>query len=272
MTPTIAVAQMNCRLGQVEANQDRIGDLARRVGEREPDIVCFPELATSGYSLNERWRVLAQPIPGSTTEVLGQIASEFGFYLIAGIAERDTESNRIFNSAVLMNPKGDVVGVYRKVHLCGKERRYLTPGNQFPVFGTRIGTIGIGICYDLEFPEVARILAMKGARILFFPSAQDKPFQKHLDAFIHTRAAENGVFVAFSNRIGREGTTTFCGGSRIVSPECSLLAQSGGSEAVAAARVDFAIFSKERKRVPYLHHRVPSAYRALANSGAPSPR
>lgn len=264
MNPKVAVAQMNCRLGDVQANLRRINKLAQIVSKREADIVCFPELATTGYSLNEKWPDFAEPIPGATTDKLSQIANEFGLYLIAGMPERDSQSARIFDSAVLIDPAGVVLGVYRKVHLWNLERTYFTPGGEFPVFRTRIGTFGIGICYDLEFPEPARIMALNGAELIFFCSAQMKPFERQVSVYVQSRATENGVFVCFSNRIGHEGQTVFFGRSQIVSPGCRILARARASETFVAMRINLTDISRERERLPYLEHRVPSAYGLLA--------
>jgi predicted amidohydrolase len=121
------------------------------------------------------------------------------------MVERGSISNQIFNTAVLIDPEGELVGLHRKVHLWSSERRYFRPGNEFPVFRIKIGRVGIGICYDLDFPETARILALSGAQIVFFPSAYMKPYERQADVYVQSRAAENGIYVAFSNRIGREG-------------------------------------------------------------------
>jgi predicted amidohydrolase len=261
VNPKIAVAQLNCRLGAVQVNLRRIEDRARSAWKREVDVLCFPELATTGYSLREKWVDLAEPIPGPTTERLGRMAREFGLYLIAGLSER--ASNRIFNSAVLMSRQGDLAGVYRKVHLWDAERRYFTAGRRFPIFRTEIGAVGIGICYDLEFPESARIMAISGAQIIFFPSAEMRPFEKKVDIYVQSRAAENRVFVCLSNRVGREGQTVFFGHSQIVSPAPHILAQARTSEKLAVARINLADISKEKERLPYLEQRVPTAYGRL---------
>jgi predicted amidohydrolase len=259
----IATAQIRCKLGDVKANLSKMEKMANAVRKREVDIVCFPELVTCGYSLFEKWIDVAETIPGPTTTKLGRIANELGLYLIAGMSERDQASNRIYNSAVLIGPHGDLVGVYRKVHLWDMERKYFTPGDQFPVFNTRIGTIGMAICYDLEFPESSRIMAIKGAQILFFPSAEMRPFEKQVDIYLQSRASENGVFVVFSNRVGREGKTVFFGRSQIVSPACRVLARVAQTQQVAVASIRLTDISRERKRLPYIKQRVPKVYAAL---------
>ena len=261
MKPAVSVAQMNCKLGKPDTNLNTIREIARRAVRSEPDILCFPELATTGYSLNARWRKFSETVPGATTERLASIAREYGFHLVCGIPELDAKSRRIFDSSILFGPDGDVVGVYRKVHLWNFERRYFTPGNRFKVFKTKIGKIGLGVCYDLEFPESARALALEGAEIIIYSSAQPHPMETHVDTYIRSRAGENCVYVCHSNRIGKEGGTMFFGHSQIVSPDCRVLAKLGGKQGFATARLDLGMIQKlSRSKLPYLKQRVPSAY------------
>ena len=266
MNATVAVTQLKCKLSDVEVNLRRMRDLAQKAGRKRVDVLCFPELVTTGYSLGQKWIDLAEPIPGPTTEKLGQIASDLGSYLIAGMSERDPQSDRVFDSAVLIDRGGEVAGVYRKVHLWDEERRYFTPGNEFKVFSTDVGAIGIGICYDLEFPETSRILALGGAEMIFFPAAEMRPFENHVDNFLRSRAAENGVFVCMSNMIGREGKTVFFGHSQIVSPDCRVMTRAKGSPSLTTARLDLESITRERKRLPYLQQRMPAGYGALQSA------
>lgn len=264
MKPTVAVAQMNCTLGNVKRNLHKIKTLANRAGRREADVVGFPELATTGYALNRSWRKFAEKIPGPSTDTLGRIASEHDFYLICGIDELDSRSKRIYDSSVLIDPNGAVAGVYRKVHLWASEQNYFTPGNSFPVFETRFGRIGLGICYDLEFPEPARIMALGGADIIFYSSAQMKPMQVMVDTYVRSRAGENSVFACHSNRVGREGQLVFFGQSQIVSPTCRPLARMGMGEGLVEAELDLPSLKKLRRtKLPYFRDRAPKLYSAL---------
>lgn len=129
---------MNCKLGKPTTNLKSIRELAERAARSEPHILCFPELATTGYSLNARWRKFSETIPGPTTEHLANIAEEFGFYLVCGIPELNPRSKEIFDSAVLFRPDGNIVGTYRKIHLWKVERRYFTPGSGF-----KFSTLGL---------------------------------------------------------------------------------------------------------------------------------
>ncbi len=265
MSVRVAVVQMDCRLGEVQKNIEKIEALARKAGKSEPDVVCFPELATTGYGLNEKWSKFAEQVPGKSTERLARLAREHGFYLICGLDEQGSQG-RIHDSAVLVDPDGAVKGVYRKVHLWDKERLYFTPGDHFKVFATRFGKIGIGICYDLEFPEPSRIMAVNGAELLFFPSAEPQPMRKMIETYVQSRASENCAFVAFSNRSGREGAMGFIGSSRIVTPLCKVLATVARAEeeGVAIADLDLSSLAKVRTLLPYLEQRLPATYDRLS--------
>jgi len=262
LTIKVAVAQTGCRLGDLDWNMKSIFKMSKRIARYEPDIVCFPELATTGYSLNEKWRKYAERIPGPTSERLSSTSTEFGFYMICGMIEADVEENRIYNSAVLTDPNG-AADVYRKVHLWGMERRYFTPGTQFRVMKTKIAKIGIGICYDLEFPESARELALQGARVIFYSSAEPRRMKDHADVYIRSRAAENCLFVCHSNRVGREGKLAFFGGSQIASPLGNII-RKGDQPGFAIAQLDLSSISRlRRERFPYLTQRVDKAYSHL---------
>ncbi len=177
--------------------------------------------------------------------------------------ERDEKGRQFFDSAVLTDQAGDLVGFYRKVHLWDKERKYFTHGTHFPVFKTRHGKIGIGICYDIEFPEPARVMAMAGAELLFFPSAQPRSMRRRIDIYARSRAAENCVFIAFSNRTGREGEMEYLGSSQVASPSCKVLAKVPKGTGYAIAELDFQELVGQRKLLPYLEQRVPSTYGSL---------
>jgi predicted amidohydrolase len=264
VNPNVAVAQMNCTLGNVKRNLKKINSLTYRAARHNADLVCFPELATTGYRLGRAWRKYAETIPGPTSEKLSGIAEEYGLHLICGVDELDAKSKRIRDSSILVDPNGDTVGVYRKVHLWAKEREYFTPGKTFPIFQTKFGKIGLGICYDLEFPEPARIMALQGAEIIVYSSAQMKPMQRMIDTYVCSRAGENTVFVCHSNRVGVEGDLVFFGHSQVIHPTCQPLAKMTETEGLALARLEMQDIKRLRKtKLPYLRQRIPKLYSVL---------
>ncbi|MGI0078488.1 MAG: carbon-nitrogen hydrolase family protein [Nitrososphaerales archaeon] len=257
----ISCAQIDCKLGNVKSNLAQIENVAREISRKShPDIICFPELATTGYYLGRRWSTLAEEVPGKSTDELARIASESGSYLICGVDEKD-KTGRIYDSAVLIDPNGRIIGKYRKVHLWDKERDFFTSGDSFPVFKTKFCTLGMGICYDLEFPESARTLAKKGAQLIVFPSAELSEVQKQVDSYILSRAAENCVFVAFSNRVGRESRNiTFFGHSQIASPDARVV-MANRQDRNVSAKIDLKLLNRMRKKLlPYLDQLESRAY------------
>lgn len=138
-------------------------------------------------------RMAAEPIPGSTTQLLGEFARRGGCYVAGGLFEN--ESGKIYNSAVLLDPHGRVIARYRKTHLPPVERLLTTPGNELPVFQTEIGNFGMLICYDMMSPEVARCLAMKGADVLLWPSAGYGWWDEAGDFTVQSRAHDNQVYI-----------------------------------------------------------------------------
>jgi len=235
----VAVVQSAAKLGDKEANMRSIARVSKALARLGVDIACFPELVTTGYALYKEWPKYSEEIPGPTTDSLGKTAREHGMHLVVGMPELATRERECYDSAVLIDYSGDVAGVYRKVHLWDKERMYFAPGNRFPVFKTRLGRVGIGICYDLEFPEPARVMALAGASLIFYPSAQPSSMRRRIDVYAKSRAAENCVFVAFSNLAGRDGSLVYLGGSQITSPTCKVLARVGKGVGYAVADVDF---------------------------------
>lgn len=258
-TMKVAVAQPPLKLGQKDANLSSISKETAALAKRDVDIVCFPELASTGYALYDKWPKFSEPVPGHTTDALGRVANEHGVHLIFGMPEKG-EGREIHDSAVLLGPEGDVEGVYRKVHLWDKERIYFTRGDGFKSFQTKFGRIGIGICYDIEFPEAARAMALTGAQLLFFPSAEPSSMRELIPVYAKSRAAENCVFLAFSNMAGAEADLKYLGASQITSPAGKVLALVKGRTGSAVAKVDFKDLDRQRVLLPYLEQRVPSAY------------
>ncbi len=255
----VAVAQPALKLGQKDANLRTMSKEMASLARRGVDIVCFPELASTGYALYDKWPKFSEPVPGHSTDTLGRVAKEHGVHMIFGMPEKG-EGKAIHDSAVLLGPEGDVDGVYRKVHLWDKERIYFTRGEGFKSFRTKLGRIGIGICYDIEFPEAARAMAMTGAQLLFFPSAEPSSMRQLIPVYAKSRAAENCVFLAFSNLSGAEADLTYLGASQITSPAGKVLASVRGRTGSAVADVDFKDLDKQRVLLPYLEQRVPSTY------------
>ncbi len=171
-------------------NREMFAPLIADAGRQRADLVCLPESLTycgTGLSMADA----AEPIPGPSTEYFGQLAKENNLYIVAGLTER--EGHVIYNTAVLMGPGGELVGKYRKVCLPREEiERGITPGHEYPVFDTRFGKVGMMICWDVHFPEVARRLSNRGAEVIAMPIWGGNP------TLARARAIENQIYLVSS--------------------------------------------------------------------------
>jgi len=157
----------------------------------KPDLICLPE-AMNIVSINLPLTKLAEPIPGPTSNMLADKAKQYGTYICGCFYERD--GDLVFNTAVLINREGEIIGKYRKVHpYWPEELEGCSPGDEIPVFRTDFGTVGIMICYDSWFAETARLLALKGAELILFPNAGYEP------KIIPARAIDNHVYIVVSS-------------------------------------------------------------------------
>ncbi|MBS3805248.1 MAG: nitrilase family protein [Oleiphilaceae bacterium] len=227
----VASVQMEPQVGQKADNISRSRALIEKAAAGGASIVVLPELTTSGYVFGSREEAftLAEQIPeGDSTKVWSELAERLNIYIIAGIAERD--GNRLYNSAVFLGPQG-YLGVYRKLHLWNNEHLFFESGNLgLPVFDTEIGRLAAVICYDGWFPEVYRLLAMKGADIIGMPTnwVPMAGAQEGALAMANTLALANahinGVNIVCANRIGTERDQLFIGRSLIVNARGECLA------------------------------------------------
>ena len=212
----------------IAANTQLMADMLERIGPEKPDIVLLSEnLSTRGVRLPVEEK--AQTIPGPLTEVLSAKAKKFHTHVITTLLERD--GNRFHNTAVLIDREGRIAGRYHKVHLTiGEMENGLTPGNDYAVFDTDVGRIGIVTCWDNWFSEPMRILRLKGAEVVFMPLAGDGN-PAHWEAVWAARAMDNGVFLVASSTVGETP-------SRILDPTGAILAEAKDKFAYAVKDLD----------------------------------
>jgi len=219
-------------------------------GSERADLWVVPELFATGYLFGSRAECerLAEPIPdGPTTRALIRLARETGAAIVAGIAERAPDG-RLFNAAVAVDRSG-LRALYRKTHLFDREKEWFDAGDSgFLVVALAGARVGLMICFDWRFPEAARTLALEGAQVIAHPSNLVLPF---CQAAMVTRALENRVFTVTANRIGTEeragSCLAFTGGSRIVAPDGSILADAPETEtASGVVEIDPAVADDKR--------------------------
>jgi predicted amidohydrolase len=222
----IALAQLSPHLRETEANIDTV----RRVVAEHPeaDLIVFPELFLSGYTVTDVDE-LAVRLDDPELESLADVAREHSTALIVGAAER--VSDGVANSAVCVGERGNLVAIYRKVQLYGgDESDAFVGGNELLVVELCGTKVGLMICFDVEFPEVARSLAQAGAELLVTISANMEPFGNDHAVFVSARALENGLPHVYVNQVGPLEKLTFVGGSTVVSPDGEIYAQASSSE------------------------------------------
>ncbi|MDE0703450.1 MAG: carbon-nitrogen hydrolase family protein [Rhodospirillaceae bacterium] len=250
----IAVLQMRAVAGDVAANLTRIESAAGQAADGGARILVAPELATTGYGAGPRIADLAEPRDGRQVARLAAISQEHGLAVVAGFAERDGAD--IFNSLAFADGDSEPA-VYRKRQLYGAyEKALFSPGPPTDALCTVDGlTFGLLICYDVEFPELVRRLALAGADAVLVPTAlPESPFATFIaTAVVPVRAFENQIFIAYANHAGRDDSFSYAGRSRIVGPDGAALAAAGSSEdTVIFADIDLDAFVRSREANTYL--------------------
>ena len=243
-----------------------IGKVKRLIGEAAEqgiDILVFPELSLSGYEANEdntMHREFAETIPGPATEEIAALTKKLDIYVILGMPERDpADAGTCYISCPMLGPEG-LVGNYRKLHLgtppLFRESLCFTGGDSVPVFTTRYGPVGIQICADFwVFPELSRILMLKGARIIVNSTASmsmpGRPF--YITSMTAARATENMVYTASANLVGKERRLSYYGYSTIAGPSyprfSHIHAQAEDKEEIISATLSFDKLHRFREAV-----------------------
>ena len=262
----IAIFQGAARLLDPAANLARLDELAAICALERAELLIAPELFLTGYNLGADAKSVAEPVDGPSARKAAAIASRHQVALAYGYPE--ASESGIFNAAMVIGKDGGVLANYRKAHLFGElERRCFTAGAD--VVTARIGplTIGLAICYDIEFPEFIRALVLKGADLLVVPTCLTPPYWEIPTTIVRARAYENQVFVAYANHIGRERDLDYIGLSGIVGPDGRDIARAGQSnETLLFADIDPGGYAASRAANTYLRDRRPELYGSILAS------
>jgi predicted amidohydrolase len=256
---SVAVVQMESSENKAE-NEAKSIQLMDSVVSRKPDIFVFPEyqMISADYSKGQYIRENAESCEGKFVESFIRYASKNSVNILCNIAEADYGVPRPYNTSVLINSDGYISGKYRKLHLfdaLGKsESSAYTMGYASPVPISLGGfSIGVQICYDLRFPETARLLAVEDAKIIVYQAGWFRGERK-LDQWrtiLRTRAIENGVYIVASAQCGER----FTGHSLIISPYGDILTEAGDSETVLVSDIDLSLIDTYRGEVPVIKSR-----------------
>jgi N-carbamoylputrescine amidase len=282
------LVQMSCS-ESADANLQKAEALVEDAAQRGAEIVCLPELFRTRYFCQREDVALfdlAETVPGPTTEALGKVAKARGVVVVAPVFERRAPGV-YHNSAAVIDATGEVVGLYRKMHIPDDpayyEKFYFTPGDLgFRAFNTQVGRVATLICWDQWYPEGARLATLEGPSILFYPTAigwhppeKEQHGTAQRDAWRtiqRSHAIANGVYVAAVNRVGLEKVSAgsagleFWGSTFICDPFGVVLAEaSTGKEEVVLAEVDLARIEDVRRNWPFLRDRRIDAYAGITN-------
>jgi len=265
----LAVCQFEPALFDKRTNLGRIADFAGFAARDGAKVVVFPECCLTGYTTGpeqSRLKDLAEPITaagtGESVRALRALAESLSVYMFCGMPE--LVSDAVYNSCVLFFPTGASPRVFRKVHMWRAEANVFQVGALgSPERGPR-GTIAAMICYDLEFPEAARSLALLGADVIAVSTANMEPWAEHQDVYVRARAMENNVHLALANCTGPIGNSRSVGASTIVDPYGHVLTRaSTDEEVVLLAEIDLGKNRVARSETQYRERRCPSLYETL---------
>ncbi len=284
-TLRVGLVQMRCSADPL-LNLEKAIRYIQEASAGGAQVVCLPELFLSEYFCQKEdhsYFELAEPIPGPTTTTLGSLAKECGVVVIASLFERRA-AGLYHNTAAILDADGTYLGKYRKMHIPDDplfyEKFYFTPGDLgFRSWNTKAGKLGVLVCWDQWYPEAARLTALRGAEVLFYPTAigwhpsEKSEFgKKQKEAWQlaqRAHALANGVYVAGINRIGHEAPAggdglEFWGGSFVAAPDGSLLAEaSENEEELLMIDLDLSLLNRQRTHWPFLRDRRIDAYEGI---------
>jgi predicted amidohydrolase len=258
-----ALLQSSGRPGSIAENLKVLDEAAARAAAGGAALLAAPEMFLTGYAIGDDIARLAEPAHGDSADAIAEIAARHGVAVAYGYPERVGDS--VHNAAQLISADGTRLANYRKTHLFGCfEREHFTPGEQLIVQAELNGlTVGLLVCYDVEFPENVRAHALAGTDLLVVPTAQMHPFEFVAESMIPVRAFENQMYVAYVNRVGREGEFEFVGLSTLAGPDGVARTRAGRGEELVLADVDPVLLAASREEDPYLKDRRPGLYGSL---------
>src|SRR5436305_5067692 len=273
----VGLIQMRCG-PDPEQNVAHALEMMRQAARQGAQIACLPELFRTQYFCQREDAALfdlAETVPGPTTQAVAEVARAAGVSVIASVFEKRA-AGVYHNTATVIDASGSLRGIYRKMHIPDDplyyEKFYFTPGDLgFQSFQTRFGRIGVCVCWDQWYPEAARLTAMSGAEIIFYPTAigwlpaEKEEFgesqHRAWEMMMRSHAIANGVFIAAPNRVGREGALQFWGGSFVSDPNGNLLVKGKHEEEeIVLAECDLGLIDVVRTHWPFLRDRRIDAY------------
>ncbi|MBJ6725619.1 carbon-nitrogen family hydrolase [Geomesophilobacter sediminis] len=252
-----AAVQFTIALGEIEKNLEQAKSALARLAKQQVELVVLPEMWATGFSYKDLNR-LAQKTPEVVAEI-ARLSADYGMVIVGSLPEPHGE--KVYNTSYVAD-RGQIVGSYRKMHLFSLmgEDRSLDAGDAAVVVPTSVGSIGLMICYDIRFPELARRLTLDGASIIAVPGEWPKPRQDHWRTILRARAMENQLFVIAANACGVTGKLDFFGDSLVLGVKGEILGEGGYEPGEVVAELDPAEMLSWRGQITCLKDRRPDCY------------
>jgi predicted amidohydrolase len=265
------LAQVEPAVGKKEANLRKMGKV---LADAEADLALFGELYLSGYMARDAIPKLAETIEGPSVRAVQELAAEHGTHVVFGMPERAATGRTLYNTSVLVAPD-ERTWAYRKIYLANfgpfEEAVWFGRGRDLVLADTKIGRIGLVICYDLFFPELSKALALQGADVIAAISAAPHTSRRFFDAILPARAIENATYVLYANLVGTELNQVFSGGTQAIGPRGEDLGRAKDHrEAVVAADVDLRQLDVAREFRPTVRDTRPEFFDAIHRLGRKS--
>lgn len=256
----VALLQRSVKDGQPGENVQAVEAGVRQAAEEGTQLLLLPELWSTGFVL-EHAASLAEGLQGPTVQQWHAWAQRYRLYIVGSLLERD-DQGRIYNTALCVGPEGLLGTPYRKIHLFGPmhEDRYLTPGHRPVIWALPWGPVGIGICYDLRFPELWRAYARHGVTLFLLVAAWPQTRRDHWDLLLRARAVDNLAYMVAVNRVGPGRFGPYGGGSAVVDPWGRVEAQADTNATLLLATLDLRRVQEARARLSVLQDVRPSCY------------
>lgn len=256
---TISLAQMNIALGDTRKNVALMEKWTAEAARRGSHIVVFPELWSTGYALDQS-RELASVLNSGVFNEMSGAAAQNKVCVVGSVLEK--RGLEVANSAAFFKPNGQMLGVYRKMHLFRlmEEDKWLQPGASPLAMDLPWGATGLAICYDLRFPELFRRYAVDGAKMIIIPAEWPIERVEHWRALLVARAIENQCYIVACNAAGQIGTAVFGGHSMIVDPWGKIVVEGGETPQLLTAEIEMDAVDDIRRRIPVFEDRRTDIY------------
>jgi predicted amidohydrolase len=252
----IALGQIAAKTGNKSHNLRKIENICSASRSKNIQLMVFPELSITGYVCRDNFYQLAEGLNGPSVSFVKRISKENDISIVFGLPTTGRVKNVIYNSSIMVNPDGRVYSydkLYLPTHSVFEEKRYFRPGNKVQSFDVKGVNIGMSICYDLYFPEIYRILSLKGAELIICISASPSTRKEYFEMLVKARAIENGIFMVLVNRVGIEDGLNFWGGSQIVGPNGDIIKKGPYyDEEVVHSIIELSELEKVRPFIPTL--------------------